>query len=190
MRILVTGVAKAGKSTVLRVLSEMNYTTVNASDLLINSGCVKWNNEYQSYDITDVDCAASVVNSAILKCSWSCAIESVAYQLIDPSHIDLVIVVRRNPMELFEEYNRLRWPCVKMFNNMVSEVTGSHVSEIYSLFNNKVRQLIFTQNIGELRDKVRRLVGGGLDETVDWLLSSDEEKLHSILMYLERCISN
>jgi len=45
MRILVTGVAKAGKSTVLRVLSEMNYITVNASDLLINSGCVKWNNE-------------------------------------------------------------------------------------------------------------------------------------------------
>jgi len=77
-----------------------------------------------------------------------------------------------------------------MFNNMVSEVTGSHVSEIYSLFNNKVRQLIFTQNIGELRDKVRRLVGGGLDETVDWLSNSDEEKLHSMLMYLERCISN
>ncbi|WP_291998630.1 AAA family ATPase [Caldivirga sp.] len=188
MRILVTGVAKSGKSTILRILAELGYRTINVSDLLVESSCVKWNENYQSFDITDKDCAANLVNKTILKCNVNCALETVAYELVDPSYVDLVIIVRRDPMELYEEYNRLKWPCVKIFNNTISEVTGSHVSDVESLFNGKVRQLVFTSNISELRTKVLMAINNDLNEQVDWLVKySDDERFHSILMSVEGC---
>ena len=190
MKILVTGVAKSGKSTVLRILSELGYRAINASDLLLNTNCVKWSEYYQSFEITDKDCAAELVNKALLNCNGSCALETIAYELIDPDYVDLVIVVRRDPMQLYEEYSRLRWPCVKIFNNTISEVTGSHISDLESLFNGKVRQLIFTSNADELRGKVLMVINSGLNEEVDWLSKyGDDEKFHSILMSIESCLT-
>ncbi|WP_291765713.1 AAA family ATPase [Caldivirga sp. UBA161] len=190
MRILVTGVAKSGKSTILGILSELGYGAINASNLLLSSSCVKWNEDYQSYDITDKDCAAGLINKAILNCHGNCALETIAYELVDPGYVDLVVVVRRDPIQLYEEYSRLRWPCVKIFNNTISEVTGSHVNDIESLFNGKVRQLIFTSNISELRSKVLMVINNGLSEQVDWLMKySDDERFHSILMSIEDCFT-
>ena len=190
MKILVTGVAKSGKSMILGILSELGYRVINASDLLLSSGCVKWNEDYQSFDIADRDCAAGLVNKAILNCSGDCALETIAYELVDPGYVDLVIITRRDPIQLYEEYSRLRWPCVKIFNNTVSEVTGSHVNDIESLFNGRVRQLVFTNNISELRDKILMVINNGLSEQVDWLMKyGDDERLHSILMSIEACLT-
>ncbi|ABW02117.1 adenylate kinase family protein [Caldivirga maquilingensis] len=190
MKILVTGVAKSGKSTILGILSELGYKVINASDLLLGSGCVKWNEDYQSFDITDKDCAADLVNKSILNCGVNCALESIAYELVDPGYVDLVMVIRRDPIQLYEEYSRLGWPCVKIFNNTVSEVTGSHVNDIESLFNGKVRQLVFTGNIDELRGKVLMVINNKLSEEVDWLVKyGGDERLHSILMSIEACLT-
>lgn len=187
MKILVTGVAKAGKSTVMRILSESGYRTINASMLLAGSECVKWNEYYQSFDIINEDCAADLVNRELSTCGDRCAVETVAYELVDPGSIGVVIVVRRNPLELYDEYVRLRWPCIKMFNNIVSEVTGSHVNSLIMVFNDKVRQLVFTPNLNDLRVKVLRALNGELNEDVDWL-SVGGERLHEVLINLERCL--
>lgn len=188
--ILVTGVAKSGKSTVLNILSEVGYRTIDISSILAGSMCTRWNEHYASFDVVDEDCARALIDKSLMGCGRDCAVESIAYSLLDPSVVDVVLLIRRSPLELYRDYLSLNWPCIKIFNNLVSELTGSHAEEIRAMFGHKVRQVVYTRSLDELRRRIR-LALEGVGEDVDWIsVYGDSEELARILVEVESCISH
>mgnify|MGYP001770695800 CR=1 FL=1 len=188
-RVLVTGVAKAGKSTVLNILSALGYRAVDLAGELVRRVSLRWSSEYGSYEFVNPEEAYEAANSIVDSCSGPCAFETVAYSIVNPGLIDLVIVVRRNPIELYREYSAYNWPCLKVFNNIVSEVTGSHVAEIRSMFS-QVVEVLYSADLGVLRRRVEEALMG-VDNPIDWIrLIGGSEELHRILLKVEGCLNH
>ena len=190
MRILITGTPSTGKTIIGKKLAEvLKIEFININEVLAKTSYVRYNPELDTHDIIDVNKAKEFVNSLISNYN-DCIVECIALELLNTQLIDYVIVLRLNPFELLKRLLNRGWKCIKIRENLFSEILDYFLIKSIELFGyGKVIEVDTTGKkiediIQEILNKLRnREFNIGI---VDWL-STIEQVDPEFLIKLERC---
>ncbi len=189
MRIVITGTPGTGKTTIGKKLAEiLNYEYVNLNEELVKRGVCKYVPELDTHEIVNIDQAERIADE-ILDKSPNIIVDTIALSIIDPERVDMVIVLRLHPLELFKRLKHYRsWRGVKLCSNVMAEVLDYFLIEAIDCFGeHKVAEIdttgrsiddIVTECIEIIRGERERRIG-----VVSWLSVIDP----SILMRLDLC---
>lgn len=179
MKIVITGTPGVGKTVVAKLLSsKLSYQYFHVSSFIIQ------NNLYSSYDPLrqtyniDEDKVVKEINK-FLQEKNNIVIETIYPSLID--YADKVIVLRRNPLSLFQELKSRGWNDIKVAENVESEALGVVLQEAIDWFGNPCQ-------IDTTNRKVEEVVNMILDEkceNIDWL---SDKKVQDLLFKLDRIV--
>ncbi len=188
MRLVVTGTPGTGKTTIASRLAEMlNLRYVNLNRELVKSGACRYNPEIFSYEVIDVEHAEKLVREILLENDNS-VFDTLLVELIDPSLIDWVIVLRLNPYILYRRLREERgWRGRKLCENVLAEILDySLVKAIESVGEDKVIEVDTTGKSVEevIREILEKMSSCSPSHgVVDWLSVVDPE----FLLKLDLC---
>ncbi len=188
MRIVITGTPGTGKTTVGRKLSELlKYEYVNLNEKLVREGVCIYNDKLNTHDIIDLEKAEKIADKVLSL--ENVIIDTIALSIIDPDKVDIVIVLRLNPIELFK---RLRinkgWKGIKLCSNVLAEALDYMLIEAIRCFGEeKVAEIDTTgRTVEDIVNECISIISGKKSRRiglVSWLSSLDAD----ILMRLDMC---
>ncbi|MGC9105515.1 MAG: adenylate kinase family protein [Thermoprotei archaeon] len=180
MIIVVTGTPGTGKSTVAKALSnryKLRY--VNVSEFAIsNKLYTEYDEETRSY-VIDEEKLSEELARFIGK-------EGAVVETIYPSLLtsaDRVLVLRRNPKELWEELEKRGWPIKKVAENVEAELLGVVSQEARESFDD-VCEINVT---GKSVDQVIELFETRKCESIDWM---NEPGIEDVLGRIYRALNS
>ncbi|NON62064.1 adenylate kinase family protein, partial [Acidianus sp. RZ1] len=133
MIILVTGTPGVGKTSVAKEIArKLSLEYVHVSEFVLKNNLFSsYDPVRETYEIDDEVVARSL--NEYLK-TKDAVVESVYPSLLD--NADLVIVLRRNPLSLYEELKERGWPELKVAENVEAEAIGYVLQEAMDWFGN------------------------------------------------------
>lgn len=182
MIILISGTPGTGKSVVSKLLKEKlgeGYVIFHLSSFLIqNRAYTEYDEERQTY-IIDEEKAEKLLGD-FFKTHKDVIVETVYPGLVPKA--DKVIVLRRNPLTLYEELKRRGWSELKVAENVMAEILGSVSEEAKEYFDNYCELDTTNKSWEDVVEKVLK----GECESVDWL---SDERVQQLLLSLDKIIS-
>ncbi|EWG08258.1 MAG: nucleotide kinase-like protein [Candidatus Aramenus sulfurataquae] len=181
MIILVSGTPGVGKTTVaMEIAKRYNLSYFSVSQFIIeNKLYVSYDEERQTYNIDD-----SVIEKVNMEVE---RLRNVVVETIYPSLLDRadkVIVLRKNPLKLYEELKRRKWNDLKVAENVEAEILGVVSQEAKDWFQSVCEIDVSEKTIDEVISMVEK---GECDKDVDWLSSPEVEDL---LLKLDKIITS
>lgn len=180
MIIVVTGTPGVGKSKIAMELARRNNAEyLNLSDFIIkNKLFITYEEKYQSY-IIDEEKVIKTINQYI---NFTSSSRSIVIETIYPSLIssaDKVIVLRRNPYELYAILKKRGWSEFKVAENVMAEILGIISTEAKEVFSEKVCEIDTTNlDTEKILEKINKWE---CDHNIDWLsLENIEEFMFSL----------
>ena len=181
MRVIVTGTPGTGKTTVGKRLSEiLNYVYVNLNEELIRRGACTYNPILDTYEVMDREIAERIADE-VIEISRNLVIDTIALSVIDPDKVDLVIVLRLHPLELFKrlKYTKM-WKGTKLCSNVMAEVLDYFLIEAVDCFGEeKVAEVDTTgKSVEKVVDECLSIIYGKKERRrgiVSWLSLLDPD---------------
>ncbi len=123
LRIVVTGTPGVGKTTIAKELAaRLGLEYVNLNEELIKSGVCRYNSELATYEITNIDEAVNILDS-IVESHSRAVFDTLLVELLNPDLVDLVVVLRLDPLELYRRLRSRRgWTGRKLCENVLAEI--------------------------------------------------------------------
>lgn len=167
MRIIITGNPGVGKHTIAKeILNHLKLSLVDINSIAKDSGLFEVNQSTNDVDVNELE---KIINKKISNSSL--IVGHLAPYVISPEKIDKVIVLRRNPYDLFEIYEKRGYSKDKSKENAGSEVLGIIAHDAISRFGDKVFQLNTTgKSVKEIVDLIFNILKNShSSEEIDWL---------------------
>ncbi|QUC64821.1 AAA family ATPase [Nitrosopumilus sp. K4] len=183
MIFVITGNPGVGKHTITNEISDqLNLPILDINEIAKNAGLFE--SDGDTFDV-DVDKLQTVM---MQKTSDSCLIVGhLAPYVLEPEKIDKVIVLRRNPYDLFNIYEQRGYSQEKAQENAGSEVLGVIAFDSMEKFGDKVFQINITgKTIQEISKRVLNILNNRKDtsDNVDWLeIMTNKEDLKKFFAY-------
>ncbi|WP_221290676.1 adenylate kinase family protein [Stygiolobus caldivivus] len=180
MIIVVSGTPGVGKSTVANALAKkLNIKLIHLSSFLIQNKAYSEFDEKRETYIIDEEKTELLVNQLLLK-EKDLVIETIYPALV--TRADKVIVLRRNPLILYEELKKRGWNELKVAENVEAEILGIVSREASESFSKVCEIDTSNKSLDEILDKIEK----EMCEKIDWL---GDEKVQLLLFELDKVIS-
>ena len=184
MNIIVTGTPGVGKTSIAEKLAlTLNLQYVNLHEEIVKTGLVKYNDEFGSYEIINVNEVIEILNSKIID---NCVIETIVFNVLKLERINWIVVLRLHPKELLRRLVERGWKKIKIYNNVFSEILDVVLQEVLKTFSkDKVIEIDTTgKSTDEVVSEIIKYISEGKSRfgVVDWLSICDVE----FLMMLEK----
>ena len=167
MGIIITGNPGVGKHTIANIIQkQLELSILDINLIAKNAGLFE---ENEGINEVDVEKLEEVIKEKISDSSL--IVGHLAPYVISPEKIDKVIVLRKNPYDLFEVYEKRGYSEEKSKENAGSEVLGIITHDAIAKFGDKVFQIDTTgKNVNEVTNTVLQVLKNNQhSETVDWL---------------------
>ncbi|ARM76092.1 adenylate kinase family protein [Acidianus manzaensis] len=181
MKIVITGTPGVGKTTISKFLSsKLSYEYFQVSSFIIqNKLYSSFDPLRQTYNIDDEKVAEKI--NEYLKNKDNIVVETIYPSLID--YADKVIVLRRYPLDLYEELKNRGWNNIKIAENVESEILGVTLQEAIDWFKNPCQINVTRKTIEEISNKI---INNECEE-IDWL---SDNNVQDLLFKLDKVISS
>ena len=167
MRLIITGSPGVGKHTIAKeILNHLKLSFLDINKIAKDSGLFEFNENSNDVDVKELE---KIINQKISDSSL--VVGHLAPYVVSPEKIDKVIVLRKNPYDLFEIYEKRGYSKKKSKENVGSEVLGIIAHDSISRFGEKVFQLNTTKkSVKEILDLILNILKNNYSsEEVDWL---------------------
>jgi adenylate kinase len=167
MAIIITGNPGVGKHTIANEIKKhLGFSILDINVIAKNAGLFE---ESDNTNDVDVEKLEEVIKEKILDSSL--IVGHLAPYVISSEKIDKVIVLRKNPYDLFEIYEKRRYSKEKSKENAGSEALGLIAYDAITKFGDKVFQVNATgKNVKEVTNTVLQVIRNSHpSEKIDWL---------------------
>ena len=175
MRLVITGNPGVGKHTIaeLFIKQDSSYKIFDISKFAIEKGFGE-----QMDDSIEIDTAKIKNEINRLDLEKSIIVGHLAPYVLDESNIDLAIILRKNPYDLIEIYNKRNYQKLKIKENAGSEILGIIANDsITSFGKEKSFEINTTKKTPEIiLEQIYNIINnheGG--DMVDWLRLVEEK---------------
>jgi len=188
----ISGVPGVGKSALASKLSkELGLAVVELSEFAISKGYViAYDSDRGSYIVDENRLGKAVAELAEVQ--GPLIIVSHYVEIVPRDVLELVIVLRKSPVELIHILEKRGWNSKKVAENVEAELLAiCTVNAVEELGEDMVIEVDATaKTIEELALEVLDIVFGEkpayYGNTIDWLEKLDKEKLAYVLSYIEK----
>ncbi len=179
MRILISGTPGVGKTEISKLLaSKFNLTYFSVSNFIMkNRLYVDYDEIRKTYNIDDR--VIEKINNYIDKID-NVVIETIYPSLIDKA--DKVIVLRKNPLELYRDLKYRNWGNLKIAENVEAEILGVVAQEAKEWFENVCEINVTNKS----KEEVMKDIIDNICDSIDWL---SDNKVQDLLIELDKVIS-
>ena len=169
MNLVITGNPGVGKHTITEHIQKKNteYQVLDINKFAIDEKLVQ--KEQESFEV-DVGLLKTRISDKIS--NNSLIVGHLAPYVLNKSDIDLVIVLRKNPYDLFEIYKNRNYSDKKNKENAGSEILGIIANDSISSFSlDKTYEIDTTnKNPKQIVEQIHEIIEGGNNrDLVDWL---------------------
>lgn len=167
MAIIITGNPGVGKHTIANeIKNQLGLSILDINVIAKNAGLFEENGNTNDVDVEKLE---DVIKENILDSSL--IVGHLAPYVISSEKIDKVIVLRKNPYDLFEVYEKRRYSEEKSKENAGSEALGIIAYDAITKFGDKVFQINATgKKVDEVTDTVLQVIKNNHpSEKIDWL---------------------
>ncbi|WP_338600807.1 adenylate kinase family protein [Sulfolobus tengchongensis] len=172
MIIIVTGTPGVGKTLVSKeIAAKFNLTYFQLSQFIIENKLYTEYDELRQSYIIDEDRVKEELGKIIQKGNF--VIETIYPSLV--STADMVFVLRKHPLLLYDELKKRGWSDLKVAENVEAEILGVISQEAKEVFNGKVCEIDVTKLSTE--QILYKISNKQCNETVDWLTDLEVQKL-------------
>jgi adenylate kinase len=187
-----SGVPGTGKSALAARLSELlGFTVVELSEFAVrNNYVIAYDSSRKSF-IIDEDRLSKAVKE-LAKSQGPLIIVGHYVEIVPGDVLELVIVLRRNPIELLHILEQRGWDNRKIAENIEAELLGvCTINAIEELGEDMVIEVDATaKKLEGLATDVLDIIFGEkpiyYGSSIDWLEKLDKEQLSHILSYIEK----
>jgi adenylate kinase len=175
MRLVITGNPGVGKHTIaeLFIKQDSSYRIFDISKFAIEKGFGE-----QVNDSIEIDTVKIKNEINRLDLEKSIIVGHLAPYVLDESNIDLAIILRKNPYDLIEIYNKRNYQKLKIKENAGSEILGIIANDSITSFGKEKSFEINTTKktpeiiLNEIDNIINNQEGGDI---VDWLRLVEEK---------------
>ncbi len=164
---MITGNPGVGKHTVSKeILSQTEFSMLDINSIARDSALLE---PTENTNDVDVEKLKEIINQKISDSSL--IVGHLAPYVIYPEKIDKVIVLRKNPYDLFDVYKKRGYTKEKSKENAGSEALGIIAHDAIAKFGDKVFQIDTTgKSVKEVSEIILDIVKNNhFSEDVDWL---------------------
>ena len=175
MKIVITGNPGVGKHTIaeLFIKQDSSYRIFDISKFAIEKGFGE-----QMDDSIEIDTAKIKNEINRLDLEKSIIVGHLAPYVLDESNIDLAIILRKNPYDLLEIYNKRNYKKLKIKENAGSEILGIIANDsITSFGKEKSFEIDATNKTPEIiLEEIHKIINNQKEgDIVDWLRLVEEK---------------
>jgi adenylate kinase len=163
----ITGNPGVGKHTVSReIVNHLKLRLLDINTIAMRSGLFEKNEATNDVDVVELE---KVIKEEVSDSSL--IVGHLATYVVSPEKIDKMIVLRKNPYDLFEIYEKRGYSKEKSKENAGSEALGIIAYDAIKKFRNKVFQVNTTgKSVKEVTDIVLDIIENSRSsEDIDWL---------------------
>jgi adenylate kinase len=167
MIIVITGNPGVGKHTVAKeILCHLKLSLLDINSIAKDSGLFELNQDTNDVNVEELE---KIINEKISDSSL--IVGHLAPYVVSSEKIDKVIVLRKNPYDLFEVYEKRGYAKEKSKENAGSEALGIIAHDAIAKFGDKVFQVdVTSKSVKEILDIVLKIIKNNhFSDTVDWL---------------------
>lgn len=167
MNIVITGSPGVGKHTVAKeILNQLKLTLLDINKIAKDFDLFEPN---KNTNDVDVEKLSSIIENRLSDSNL--IVGHLAPYVVSPTKINKVIVLRKNPYELLEIYEKRRYSKEKAKENASSEILGIIMHDSLTRFKNKTFQLDTTgKSVKNVRDLIFKIINENhSSDEIDWL---------------------
>jgi adenylate kinase len=182
MIIIITGTPGVGKTTVAKsIIKIYNAEYINISEFVISRKLyLEYDEESGSY-IIDEDNVKKELRKFLEGIKKNIVVETIYPSLLEEA--DLIIILRRSPIELYNSLKFRNWSIKKVAENVMAEILG-----IISQEARTVRGEICEINVtGKKLEEILFNIEKRICENVDWL---ESEEVQNLMLLLDKIIND
>lgn len=165
---VITGSPGVGKHTLGKEISRLlEIPLLDINDIAKEAGILEKNGNTNDVDVEKLE--KIIAKKIPAKCL---IVGHLAPYVLDKNQIEKIIILRRNPYELFDVYSKRKYSKNKANENVASEILGIIAFDILQKFDKKkIYQVDVSGNeIPKNVEKIMRVIKNGIrSEEVDWL---------------------
>ncbi|MDK6028660.1 adenylate kinase family protein [Ignisphaera sp. 4213-co] len=188
----ISGVPGTGKSQLAkRVSQELGLDVVELSDFAIrNNYVIAFDSERKSYIIDEEKLGKSIEKLA--KESGPLIIVGHYVEIVPRDVLEIVFVLRRNPVELIKILENRGWDGKKIAENIEAELVGvCTANAVEELGEEMVVEIdVTSKSVNEVAEEVIKIIFGEkpvyYGYSVDWLSKLSKEELAYLLEFIEK----
>ena len=169
MNLVITGNPGVGKHTIVEHIQkhDSSFAIIDINKFAMDEGLTE-----KDEDSFEVDVELLKIKMKEKISSSSLIVGHLAPYVLDEKDIDLVIVLRKNPYDLFEVYKNRNYSDKKNKENTGSEILGIVANDSISSFTHDKTYEVDTTNKTpkQIVEQIHKIIEGGNDrDLVDWL---------------------
>ena len=182
MTFVITGNPGVGKHTIAKEISKiLNLPIVDINEIAKDFGLLERKDETNDVDVIKLK---KLLKNKIKE--TSIIVGHLAPYVLDSEQITKAIVLRKNPYELIQVYEKRNYSKNKIKENIGSEILGVIFYDSISKWGKKTIQLDMTSQ--SVKESVKKVLGSIQDEItsdeVDWLpIISEKNDLNHFFAY-------
>ena len=188
----ISGTPGTGKSSVARELSkELQIPVIELSEFVVNNNLYLYYDAIRNSYVVDEEKLRNSM-AKLYRERGAFIIVGHYVEILERDLYELVIVLRRNPIELLNILKTRRWPDSKVAENVEAELLSvCTFNAIEELGEDLVVEVDVTSKnvlevVNEIMDILLGLKSVYLGHRIDWLSLVPEKDLEAILSYIEK----
>jgi len=188
----ISGTPGTGKSSVARELSkELQIPVIELSEFVVNNNLYLYYDAIRNSYVVDEEKLRNSI-AKLYRERGAFIIVGHYVEILERDLYELVIVLRRNPIELLNILKTRRWPDSKVAENVEAELLSvCTFNAIEELGEDLVVEVdVTSKNVSEVVNEIMDILLGlksvYLGHRIDWLSLVPEKDLEAILSYIEK----
>lgn len=188
----ISGTPGTGKSSVARELSkELQIPVIELSEFVVNNNLYLYYDAIRNSYVVDEEKVRNSI-AKLYRERGAFIIVGHYVEILERDLYELVIVLRRNPIELLNILKTRRWPDSKVAENVEAELLSvCTFNAIEELGEDLVVEVdVTSKNVSEVVNEIMDILLGlksvYLGHRIDWLSLVPEKDLEAILSYIEK----
>jgi adenylate kinase len=188
----ISGTPGTGKSSVARELSkELQIPVIELSEFVVNNNLYLYYDAIRNSYVVDEEKLRNSM-AKLYRERGAFIIVGHYVEILERDLYELVIVLRRNPIELLNILKTRRWPDSKVAENVEAELLSvCTFNAIEELSEDLVVEVdVTSKNVSEVVNEIMDILLGlksvYLGHRIDWLSLVPEKDLEAILSYIEK----
>jgi adenylate kinase len=188
----ISGTPGTGKSSVARELSkELQIPVIELSEFVVNNNLYLYYDAIRNSYVVDEEKLRNSM-AKLYRERGAFIIVGHYVEILERDLYELVIVLRRNPIELLNILKTRRWPDSKVAENVEAELLSvCTFNAIEELGEDLVVEVdVTSKNVSEVVNEIMDILLGlksvYLGHRIDWLSLVPEKDLEAILSYIEK----